>query len=327
MSTTSATKTMAKRADKPEDKHGGKWMTDLRPEMPVSEAAKATLSRRLEPVWKWSAEAAKAKKGATKPVHQLRVAVRRAMSVMQGYAELLPRKKAEKVAARLQKLRRRAGEARDFDVLIERLKKHPDAARFQPLVEQLAELRIDAQEPVIRLHRKLKKCDFAKSLRTLVDKVTAPKHEQETTFVAWARYALSRTVDTFFTAGSADMSDVNLLHHFRIEGKQLRYAMEYFSAAFGPELRNDLYKEIEQVQALLGTVNDHASALAHFDDWRSRWEDPLLAKLLEELTAGEQAALTKATEQFFAWWTPDRSDTLRKRFTAMLQLPHEEHAA
>jgi CHAD domain-containing protein len=88
MSTTANT-TMAESGEK----HGGKWMTDLRPEMPVSEAAKATLRRRLEPVWKWSGEAATAKKGSTKAVHQLRVAVRRAMSVMQGYAELLPHKK------------------------------------------------------------------------------------------------------------------------------------------------------------------------------------------------------------------------------------------
>lgn len=322
MSTTANT-TMAESGEK----HGGKWMTDLRLEMPVSEAAKATLRRRLEPVWKWSGEAATAKKGSTKAVHQLRVAVRRAMSVMQGYAELLPHKKATKVAERLQKLRRRAGDARDLDVLIGRLKQHPEAARLQPLVEELAELRIDAQEPIVKLHRKLKKRDFEKSLRTLVDKVTAPKHEQETTFVAWARHALSRTVDTFFTAGSADMSDVNLLHHFRIEGKQLRYAMEYFSAAFGPELRNDLYPEIEQVQGLLGTVNDHASAIAHFDDWRSRWDDPIVTKLLEELTAVEQAALTKATQEFFAWWTPDRAESLRKRFASLLQLPNEEHAA
>lgn len=333
MSTTAKT-TMAESGDKPSsdnhgghDKHGGKWMTDLRPEMPVSEAAKTTLRRRLEPVWKWSGEAAKAKKGSTKAVHQLRVAVRRAMSVMQGYAELLPHKKATKAAARLHKLRRRAGDARDLDVLIGRLKQHSEAARLQPLIEELAELRIDAQEPIVKLHRKLKKRDFEKSLRTLVDKVTAPKHEQETTFVAWARHALSRTVDTFFTAGSADMSDVNLLHHFRIEGKQLRYAMEYFSAAFGPELRSKLYPEIEQVQGLLGTVNDHASALAHFGDWRSRWDDPVLAKLLDELTAVEQAELAKATEAFFTWWTPDRAEALKKNFAALLQLPTEEHAA
>lgn len=323
MSTTITNKTMAEAGDK----HGGKWMTDLRPEMPVSEAAKITLRRRLEPVWKWSEEAAEAKKGSTKAVHQLRVAVRRAMSVMQGYAELLPHKKATKAAQRLHKLRRRAGDARDLDVLMGRLKQHPAAARLRPVVEELAELRIDAQEPIVKLHRKLKKRDFEKSLRTLVRKVTAPKHEQETTFVAWARHALARTVDTFFTAGSADMSDVNLLHHFRIEGKQLRYAMEYFSAAFGPELRNDLYREIEQVQALLGTVNDHASALVHFEKWRSKWDDPMLAELLNELTAAEQAELTQATAAFFAWWTPDRAEALRKRFAALLRLPNEEHAA
>lgn len=332
-STTTEPTTMTTSGDKSgndksgSDKGGGKWMTDLRPEMPVSEAAKATLRRRLGPVWRWSAEAAKGKKGSTKAVHQLRVAVRRAMSVMRGYAELLPQRKAEKAAARLHKLRRRAGDARDLDVLLGRLKAHPDALRLQPLTERLVELRLDAQDPIARLHRKLKKRDFPKSLETLVAKVNSPKHEQETTFMAWARHALSREVDTFFLAGSADMADTTLLHHFRIEGKQLRYAMEYFSAAFGPELQSEIYPEIEKVQALLGTVNDHASALMHFDDWRSRWDDPLVAKLLDELTVVEQEALAKATKEFFAWWTPDKIEQLRKRFTALLQLPNEEHAA
>ena len=322
-STQSSAAMMAKR----NDETGGKWLSDLRPEMPVSEAAKTTLRRRLDPVWKWSTEAARGKKGATKPVHQLRVAVRRAMSVMQGYAEFLPRRKAEKVAKRLQKLRRRAGDARDLDVLLGRLESHPDSLRLKPLTERLVELRFDAQEPIERLHKKLKKRGFAESLETLVDKVAPSKYAQETTFLEWARHALSRTVDTFFAAGAADMNDTTLLHHFRIEGKQLRYAMEYFSAAFGPELRNEIYPEVEKVQALLGTVNDHASALIHFDDWRSRWDDPLITKLLEELTGAEQESLAKATKEFHAWWTPDRSDALRKRFTTLLQLPNEETAA
>lgn len=331
MTTSTIEPTMTKRKDESVDKaacsKGGKWMSDLRPEMPVSEAAKLTLRRRLEPVWKWSVEASKAKPGATKAVHQLRVAVRRAMAVMQGYAELLPRRKATKMAERLQKLRRRAGEARDFDVLQGRLKEHPEAARLQPLIDRLVQLRAEAQKPIVRLNRKLKKRDFPKSISTLISRVTTPKHTQETTFLDWARHGLSRSVDTFFVAGAADMSDTTLLHQFRIEGKQLRYAMEYFSAAFGPELRNEIYSEIEKVQAVLGTVNDHASALAHFDEWRSKWDDPALTKLLEELTTCEQEALTKATEEFFAWWTHERSEQLRKRFATLLQLPNEEHAA
>ncbi|MCE9604889.1 MAG: CHAD domain-containing protein [Planctomycetia bacterium] len=314
--------TMTKSSEK-----SGKWMSDLRPEMPASQAAQATLERRLEPVWKWSAAAAKAKEGATRPVHQLRVAVRRAMAAMQGYAELLPRRKATKIEAKLHKLRRRAGEARDFDVLLGRLVAHPDAERLKPLTERIAELRVAAQKPIVRLHRKLKKRGFHEDLHTLIEKVRAPKHSQETTFSAWARHGLSRAVDVFFAAGAADMSDTTLLHHFRIEGKQLRYAMEYFSAAFGPELRKDLYADIEKVQALLGTVNDHASALAHYEAWKSEWDDPSLAQLLEELIAGERNSVTGATQEFFAWWTKERSDDLRRRFDATLQLPNEEHAA
>ncbi|MGC3971222.1 MAG: CHAD domain-containing protein [Pirellulales bacterium] len=283
--------------------------------------------RRLRPVVRWLDDAAERAEESPEFVHQLRVSTRRAMAALEGYAELLPQAKAAKMTKQLGRIRKRAGAARDCDVFLERLGKGDDAERRRPLLKHVEQLRTEAQEPVVKLHAKLKRKKFAKKIEKLIDSVRAPKHEQETTLVQWARHGLARNVAKFFEAGAADLGDNDLLHQFRIEGKHLRYALEYFSAAFGPELRNELYAEIERVQALLGIVNDHASAIEHLTLWRAQLDEPEVQSLIDEQTAVEQTALCEAKQEFYRWWTPQRSADLRNRFAVILELPDEEHAA
>ena len=311
----------------PMSKRSGKWIEDLTPNMPASKAARKTLKRRFRPVMKWLADAAQSADESTEHVHQLRVAVRRAMAALHGYAELLPAKKAAKIEKRLGQIRKRAGDARDFDVLIERFGALDDAPHWRPLVRRFEELREEAQRPIVKLYHKLKTKDFARRLRKTAKRIETGDDAQQTTLLQWARLGLSRGVEAFFAAGAADLNDVALLHQFRIEGKHLRYAMEYFGCAFGPTLRSEIYPEIEKLQVVLGEVYDHVSAIAHFETWNAEWDDAELRSLLEQRLAFERDALHSAKQEFFRWWTPQRAADLRRRFAELLQLPDEEHAA
>lgn len=304
-----------------------KWIEGLRPQMPVARAARKTLRRRLRPVGRWLADAADRAEASPEFVHQLRVSTRRAMAALEGYAELVPVRKYEKMTKLLGRIRKCAGTARDCDVFFERLTEGADAEHWRPLAKRILELRAEAQEPIEKLHRKLRGGVFEKKVRKLVKKLQTPEHEQETTYEEWARHGLARNVSLFFEAGAADLGDITLLHQFRIEGKHLRYALEYFSAAFGPEVRNELHAEVERVQTLLGIVNDHASAIEHMTVWRAEWEEQDLRALLDERLATEQNALRDAKQEFQRWWTPQRAAELRNRFAAILELPDEEHAA
>ena len=303
-----------------------KWIEGLRPQMPVARAARKTLRRRLRPVGRWLADAADRAEASPEFVHQLRVSTRRAMAALEGYAELVPVRKYEKMTKLLGRIRKCAGTARDCDVFFERLTEGADAEHWRPLAKRILELRAEAQEPIEKLHRKLRGGVFEKKVRKLVKKLQTPEHEQETTYEEWARHGLARNVSLFFEAGAADLGDITLLHQFRIEGKHLRYALEYFSAAFGPEVRNELHAEVERVQTLLGIVNDHASAIEHMTVWRAEWEEQDLRALLDERLATEQNALRDAKQEFQRWWTPQRAAELRNRFAAILELPDEEHA-
>ena len=64
--------------------------------------------------------------------------------------------------------------------------------------------------------------------------------------------------------------DVQALHAFRIQGKQVRYAMEIFAGAFPPEFREQLYPIVETLQDRLGAINDHVTAQTHFSQNHSR---------------------------------------------------------
>jgi CHAD domain-containing protein len=249
------------------------------------------------------------------------------MAALQGYAELLPRRQAEWAEKQLKRIRRKAGEARDFDVLVERLEERPDAERLQPLIERLRDLRRDAQRPIAKTYRKLLRRDFKGRTKRMVRKIHRPRHCREATYVAWARVGLQRVVDAFFTAAAGDLNDIAALHQFRIEGKLLRYALEYFGGAFGPEVRERLYPQIEQLQTLLGLINDHASAMAHFENWRAAWNDEALAPLLDELINNEKNALRDARHEFFRWWTTQQAADLKQQFVDLLQPGGHEDVA
>lgn len=311
---------------RPMPKRSTKWIDGLRPEMRVSQAARRTLRRRLDAVWQWLRKAARRASESTEHVHQLRVATRRAMAALEGYNELLPPKKAATVTKRLKQIRRRAGPARDADVLIGRLKSLPDAARLKPLIEKVEQFRGDVQEPIAAIYRKLRRRKFPRDVEKLIDGIHTPRHSQETTFLQWARVGMSRTAESFFAAGGKDLGDLDLLHQFRIEGKHLRYAVEYFACAFGPELRNDIYPQIEKLQSVLGLVNDHHSALERLAAWRADWDDKTVRGLIDELMEQERRSLTEARQEFARWWTTDRSADLQRRLVALLRRPDEDAA-
>ena len=83
------------------------------------------------------------------------------------------------------------------------------------------------------------------------------------------RTALGRLVGAYFTAAQAEMSDAAALHAFRIQGKQVRYAMEIFAGAFDDDFRGQLYPLVVTLQERLGAVNDHVTAQSYFVAWHN----------------------------------------------------------
>jgi CHAD domain-containing protein len=251
---------------------------------------------------------------------------------MQIFDAFLPPRRALWMNKQLKRIRKAAGTARDLDVLAERLGKSDaqDHAARKELLMRIERLRADAQTPIAKIRRKLRDKAFTRRRAALVHGVRlrgkADRLMLPTLFAA-ARRTLGLLVEDFFAAAAVDFSDYAALHAFRIQGKQLRYAMEIFAGAFAPTFRSELYPIVEQLQERLGRINDHRTARELFAGWLAEPDVGPASARLPELVAAETAAMGKARQEFLAWWTAERADDLRRRFRELLGSPDREQTA
>jgi CHAD domain-containing protein len=297
-----------------------KWIEDSASDDPVDEVGRRALAGRLDFVWHFLSRAA-ADDHQPEDVHQLRVATRRAMAALEIFRALLPRRRARKMKKQLKRIRRAAGDARDLDVLAARLKKDQtchEVDRSAKLQHFVSQLRQHAQPAIEKLHAHLSAKDrFARRAQALIARLRVRSAEGSTesyTFAEAAWQGLRPLVDRFFAAADADLGQAGALHGLRICGKRVRYAMEIFVGAFGPEMRQEIYPIVAEIQEKLGKINDHVTAANLFAGWLDRVEDPNVADLLRPLIAAERQAIDQGRHDFLAWWTAGRSADLRSRF-------------
>jgi len=307
-----------------------KWIQGTSPEEPVSRAARDALRARLRTVQYYLPLAAHKSDRDIEYVHQLRVATRRAVAAVSIFRPLFSPKKADWLEKQLTRVRRAAGDARDYDVLCRRLapwvQQQPTRPRVA-LLEQVESLREDAQKPVLKAYTHLERRRFDRRVKQLLKRIRwreSGAQRDEPSFSAAASRFLGDAIDSFFLAGECDQHDAAAVHQFRILGKQLRYSMEVFAGAFDAEFRASLYPLIEEVQEKLGEMNDHVTAIERFTAWQHEWNDPRLEQPLAELLATEQAALEQSRARVFAWWTRQRAIDLRSRFDVLLSRRSED---
>jgi CHAD domain-containing protein len=90
----------------------------------------------------------------------------------------------------------------------------------------------------------------------------------------------------------------------------LRYTIELVAPAFGPELRNEHYPIVEELQERLGTLQDHFEAACLLRDWSEEAEGRDCAAIMSELAAEERERLADVRREFHSWWTAEQSESL-----------------
>lgn len=302
-----------------------KWVEVDSAQEPIEAVARRTLQARLELVWKRLESAIGPPHKVVEDVHQLRVAVRRAVAAMDIFEPLLPGGRAKWVNKRLRRVRRAAGDARDLDVFGERLLKLASSkphAEYGLLMCQVDQKRIAAQRPIEKYYKRLKK-KFSDRVHELVERVRLRCQMDQLskpTFAEAARSALRPVVAELFARADADLHDYAALHALRIEAKRLRYVMEIFAAAFDESFRGDLYSQIECMQEKLGEINDHRAACEHLREWFHADEDKdsHVREVIADIMAEEQQAMQRSRERFLEWWTPERRTELERSFAERL---------
>jgi CHAD domain-containing protein len=293
----------------------GKWIDGLKGDSDVSDAARLSLEARLAAVTYWLPLAARQRDGDTEKVHQLRVSTRRAMAALTLYRDWLPRRRSHWLMKRLKKIRRAAGEARDLDVLSERLERE-FAAQAEGLLAVVAERRAAVQP---KIEKVAERCLRVNRLQEKVSRLLSrigPRNEAakqiDPSFGDWAAVELRRVAEEFFAEMPTGMDDLAALHRFRIAGKQLRYTMELLAPAFGPELREDSYPVVARLQERLGKINDCVTGSEYLGKWSRDLDVPEHRELLQQLNEREQSQLQEAIDRCRGWWTAERANALRQ---------------
>jgi CHAD domain-containing protein len=246
-------------------------------------------------------------------VHRLRVASRRAIAALKLYRDWLPRKPARWLKKRLKKVRRAAGDARDLDVLGARLvREYGD--RAAPVVEMIAARRASVQSAIIEVAEGCRRGDrLVRKTSKLLAGIKSQPQDALTceSFRGWAASQLAASAKSFFEGLPDDAADTAALHQFRIRGKELRYTIELVVAAMGPDLKNEHYPVVEELQERLGQVQDHVTAISHLCKWAEAAGNSEHQVVLHEIALEERERLIDAVGDYQSWWTGERAATLR----------------
>jgi len=300
-----------------------KWVQDLHREDPTSAAAAHTLRSRLGAVRHYLPLAAREAEEDVEYVHQLRVWTRRATAALRLYEEWLPRRRFAWMKKQLKRIRRAANEARDCDVLLERLRKKTGRGS-QRWRESVRAERVKAQEAIIAVEERLGRDRLERRITKLLERVRCRLVDgsgAEPPFGRWARQRLRPLVARFFEAIPSDHTNEAALHQLRIRGKELRYAVELLSGAFPDTLRTQLYPLLEEIQDRLGAINDLATARMRLQEKTETAATSAEAGSWRRLLAAEQTQLEQARQEFWQWCTPQRLQELRSGLKALFPQP------
>jgi CHAD domain-containing protein len=196
-------------------------------------------------------------------LHDFRVAVRRARSLLRPFRDALPPPARERLKEGLRALADATGAARDLDVFalaidgylceLGGLRKE-----LAPVLEHLEKERARAHQ---RLRRELESPRHAELIGAWRELVDAPPPEtaqaaepivKTASARIWKRYKRMRKKG----AALLDAPTERELHPLRIQGKKLRYVLELFPGVFPAQEIEEAIELLKSLQSNLGEIND-----------------------------------------------------------------------
>ncbi|HSQ57559.1 MAG TPA: CHAD domain-containing protein, partial [Gemmata sp.] len=290
-----------------------KWVEGLTAETAVADAARAVLAARFEAVRHFLPLAVEKPYQDMEHVHQLRVATRRAGAALRVFRDCLPRRAQKEVKQQSRAIRRAAGDARDWDVFLLGLPRTKafTAARARPALDYLIGYgmgeRSAAQTRLVETAQEVAS-EFAESSATLPDSSHPPRGDQPAgNFGELAVTRFGELLRAFDETVKANPTEPTALHQLRILGKRARYTLEIFVDCFPPAFRDAVYPAIEEVQELLGVIQDSIVGINRLKELRLRIrgtiaeEWPRLQNGIEGLSRELRSRITSGRKAFQRW--------------------------
>jgi CHAD domain-containing protein len=200
-------------------------------------------------------------------LHGMRVATRRMRAAWRVFSDGFRLDRTRRMRRRLRDLAARLGAVRDLDVLIEAAEAHraslPDAegTAFAPLVRAWSENREVARQLLVReldsgayarLVEEYRIFVTAEGTAVLAPASPVAPHRVRDTAGSriWLAYEQVRGYESVLR-----WADIETIHQLRIAAKWLRYTLEFFREALGPEV-DQLVPRVVALQDHLGWLHD-----------------------------------------------------------------------
>lgn len=199
----------------------------------------------------------------TEFLHDLRVAVRRQRSALSIFKEVLPPETTEHFSREFAALGRLTGPLRDLDVYLLDEARYRDLVpdTLQPGLDRLfARLRTQRAQELQRVRLALASPQYQQLVQTWQATLAGDERgraaDQPVLDLACRR--LDRRWRRLLRQGRRidSASPDSDLHRLRIQGKKLRYLLEFFASLFSAEVVAALVRQLKQLQDNLGAFND-----------------------------------------------------------------------
>ncbi len=259
----------------------------LQPETPCAIAGRAIIRERMRVVLKLLPLAARQADEDVEPVHQLRVATRRADAAVRLFAPFCSLKRAREVRRALREVRRAAAAARQDDVHLARFEQEQGLApeALQPAYACIVEatrasrraaqkrIRAAAARPqrrklIRRTKRLLAELDYHRARKRNADR-SLPATLRDLSLVE-----LPPRIEAVRSHPADDLRELATLHQLRILGKRLRYSLELLQPCLPERFRRDLYPRLQTFQDQLGDLNDLHEIALRLTELRPKESEP-----------------------------------------------------
>ena len=240
--------------------------------MGVADAFRHVLGHLTDVILYW-APAAAANNAGPEPVHQMRVAVRRARSCILAFHDALRGPALQSASDGLKTLGAQLGPARDWDVFC--TETAPRIAAAFPDDPALAKLIAAAGRRQRDCHTALEQFLPAAEFRLMgielawlagspswcVAADPARQDQMDLPLADFARAVIQKRWKKLVGAGKdIEAQDVPALHDIRLRAKRARYAAEIFTALYTGKGTNRFLRRLSSLQEALGVLNDGAVA-------------------------------------------------------------------
>jgi len=282
-----------------------KWIPDLKSDTPLLDGARRVLGLRMRAVSETYRLALRKTDETIEHVHQLRVATRRCGAALEAFENCLPNRLHDQAKKMLRRLRRRAGEARDWDVFLEKLAAKSPVKSVLILEGYALARRLPAQTRLARACPEFP-FDFERMMTQTLGGLACSADDPKT-MSAQAFPTLEALLGELAAEMNKRDTQYSQLHQVRLVGKKLRYAMEIFADCFDAAFREDLYPLIEEMQEILGEINDHHNASVFYTTLAEEmprvcpapWKQ--IGRQVTSMVKSHQESMARGRKQFAQW--------------------------